>query len=314
MSVMEIANGEGPSLAIRTTGLGKSYGRTVGISDLDLSVRDGEVFGFLGPNGSGKTTTIRLLLGLMKPSRGRVDILGEDLRSHLPGILSQLGYLPGEFGLYRDLTGTAYLKHLLRLRAGRRCGSGAIEDLKGRFEIDFDKPIRTYSKGMKQVIGIIQAFAHDPRLLILDEPTSGLDPLRQEQFYELVREQRSRGKTIFFSSHVLREVERVCDRVAIVREGRLLSVEDVGDYRARLGKRVRITARPGAPGLSAAIAKLAGTRDVRLTGGRIEFHFTGPVQQLLRAVAPLELEDFQCEDPDIEDLFFNYTRQPGETG
>jgi ABC-2 type transport system ATP-binding protein len=164
---------------------------------------------------------------------------------------------------------------------------------------------------MRQIVGIIQAFAHSPPLLILDEPTSGLDPIKQERFYELVREHKSRGRTIFFSSHVLREVERICDRVAIVSDGRLISVQDVGEYRARLGKRVRITARTGLDVLASTIQKVAGTRDVRLSGDRIEFHYTGPMQQLLRAVAPLELEDFQCEDPDIEEFFFHYTRQPG---
>jgi ABC-2 type transport system ATP-binding protein len=298
-----------PGLAIRTSGLWKLYGRTTGIADLGLGVGQGEIFGFLGPNGAGKTTTIRLLLGLLRPSRGSVDLLGQDLHSHLPGILRRIGYLPGEFGLYRDLSGSAYLRHLLRLRRGRRCDEAKLEDLKARFPIDFDRPIRTYSKGMKQIVGIIQAFAHDPELLILDEPTSGLDPLKQEQFYELALAEKPRGRTIFFSSHVLSEVERICDRVAIVREGRLLSVDDVGGYRARLGKRVRIRARTEEPGLSGAIARLPGAHGLRSSGREVEFHFTGPVQELLRAVAPLDLEDFSCEDPDIEDLFFQHSRE-----
>jgi ABC-2 type transport system ATP-binding protein len=296
--------------AIQTSALSKFYGEIVGISDLDLTVRKGEVFGFLGPNGAGKTTTIRLLLGLMKPTRGEVCLLGRSVRSHLPGILSEVGYLPGEFGLYGDLTGDAYLRHLLRLRSGAHRGPGSLEDLKARFEIDFARSIRTYSKGMRQIVGIIQAFAHDPSLLILDEPSSGLDPLKQEQFYELVREQRSRGKTIFFSSHVLREVERICDRVAIVRDGKLLSVQDVGEYRARLGKRVRVKGE--LERARATVQKLAATHDVRLRGDQLEFHYTGPVPELLRAVSPLELEDFHCEDPNIEDFFFHYYRDIGE--
>jgi ABC-2 type transport system ATP-binding protein len=296
--------------AIETSGLSKSYGAIVGIADLDLSVRAGEVFGFLGPNGAGKTTTIRLLLGLMKPSGGDIHLLGRELHSHLPRLLAQVGYLPGDFGLYRDQSGHETLLHLLKLRAGRRARTRTLERLEARFEIDFARSIRTYSKGMKQVVGIVQAFAHDPRLLILDEPTSGLDPLKQEQFYQLLREERERGKTIFFSSHLLREVERTCDRVAIIDEGHLLAVQDIGEYRARLGKRVRVRAGDGAENLCAKIRALSGARDVRLRDGGIEFHYSGPVQRLLQALAALDLEDFQCEDPDIEDFFFHSHRDP----
>jgi ABC-2 type transport system ATP-binding protein len=299
---------------IEVRDLHKSYGDTRAVAGVSLAVEEGEVVALLGPNGAGKTTTIRLLLGLVKPSRGEIRVLGRDLHRSLPGILGQLGYLPGDFGLYRDLTGDAYLLHLLRLRAGRRSGLRRLEQLKARFEIDYSRPIRTYSKGMRQIVGIVQAFAHDPRLVILDEPTSGLDPLKQENFYDLVREQRSRGKTIFFSSHVLREVERVCDRVAIVRDGRLLSVQDVGEYRARLGKRVRVRAASGLESLCSTIRKLSGTRDVRVRGNGVEFHFCGAVDRMLRALAPLELEDFHCEDPDIEDFFFHWYAERGGGG
>jgi ABC-2 type transport system ATP-binding protein len=304
---------EEPRPAIQTCGLRKTYGRIVGITDLDLSVRQGEILGFLGPNGAGKTTTIRLLLGLIKPSRGSVHLLGRALRRHAPGLLRDVGYLPGELGLYGDLSGHAYLLHLLRLRAGGHASHETLQQLERRFDIDYTRPIRGYSKGMKQVVGIIQAFAHDPRLVILDEPTSGLDPLRQESFYELIRACRARGTTVFFSSHVLREVERVCDRVALVRAGRLVSVEDVSEYRARVGKRVRVTAASGAQPLCSTLRGLPGAGDVRLrSNDEVELQWSGPVQPLLRALASLELADFHCEDPDIEDFFFHAYREPGE--
>ena len=192
---------------ITTRGLTKYYGRFTGVEDLNLSVRQGEIYGFLGPNGAGKTTTIRLLLGLLKPSSGNMRIMGRETARFQKEPANLIGYLPGEIGLYKDLTGKAYLQHFMELRTGKvdHARRLRMEGLMHRFNIAFDKKIAAYSKGMRQVIGIIQAFMHNPRLLILDEPTAGLDPIMQELFYEFLLEEKEAGKTIFFSSHILKE-------------------------------------------------------------------------------------------------------------
>ncbi|HPO14811.1 MAG TPA: ABC transporter ATP-binding protein [Candidatus Hydrogenedentes bacterium] len=293
--------------AIVTSGLTKHYGGTVGIADLDLTVRRGEICGFLGPNGAGKTTTIRLLLGMIRPTRGTMEILGMEEPGNHRKLLRRMGYLPGDIGLYQDMTGSQYLHHLLQLRLGNPPETirKRLGELQRRFEIDFQRKIRTYSKGMRQITGIIQSFMHQPELIIMDEPTSGLDPVMQEQFYALLAEEKNRGATIFLSSHILTEVARVCDRVVMVKEGRLMHTEDVDAYKAHIGKRIVIeTAIP--PGtFRERMETLDGVSQITVTGNRLQFFFTGDMQALIQIAGQMGITDFLSESPTLDHVFLN---------
>ncbi len=234
--------------AVVTERLTKSYGRrrSRGVVDLDLEVRTGEVFGFLGPNGAGKTTTIRVLLDLIRPTAGRALVLGRDSRRETLAIQARSGYLPGELSLYPNLTGRETLRYLASLRGG--VDWDYVAALTERLDCDLERKVADLSTGNRRKIGLIQAFMHRPELLILDEPTSGLDPLVQHEFYHLLDEVRDAGQTVFLSSHVLPEVQRVCDRVAFVREGRLVAVEDVAELMGRAVREIEVVfAEPVAP-------------------------------------------------------------------
>jgi ABC-2 type transport system ATP-binding protein len=223
---------------IETQGLTKLYGKARGIDDVTMSVAPGEVFGFLGPNGAGKTTTIRTLLDLIHPSSGSARIFGLDSRRESVAIRARLGNLPGDFGYGREATGREALALLAKLRG--LDGGGRAEQLARRFRADLDRPLGQLSRGNRQKVGLILASFHAPELLILDEPTSGLDPLMQEEFLEFVAEERERGCAVFISSHELDEVQRICDRVGIVRAGRLIAVERIDDLLARSQRRNRV--------------------------------------------------------------------------
>ncbi|MFZ5559553.1 MAG: ABC transporter ATP-binding protein [Patescibacteria group bacterium] len=222
-------------MIIETLGLTKYYGKTRGIEDLNLSVKEGEIFGFLGPNGAGKTTTIRLLLDFIHPTSGQAKIFGLDSQKNSLEIRQRIGYIPGEINLYRNMRGRDLLNYLARFYNG--LDSVFILGLTKHFKLDLERKTKTYSKGMKQIFGIIQAFMNDPDLLVLDEPTSGLDPFMQQEIYNLFRETKNKGKTIFLCSHNLYEVKRVCDRVGIVREGRLVALENIDPRNSHLEER-----------------------------------------------------------------------------
>ena len=268
---------------IETSGLCKLYGKKPALVDLDLSVREGEVFGFIGPNGAGKTTTIRLLLDLIRPTRGSARVLDLDSRRDGVPLRRRVGYLPGELALYEDLTARELLRWLAGLRAG--AGRGSIEPLAERLALDLDHPIRSLSKGNKQKIGLVQAFMHEPELLILDEPTSGVDPLIQREFHEMLHEARGRGQTVFVSSHVLSEVERIADRVGIIRDGRLVVVDDVGALKARAVRQVEIHFSEPVP--PDAFEGLTGVRDARFDGDVARFVISGPIDPLDQGRGPI---------------------------
>jgi ABC-2 type transport system ATP-binding protein len=303
-----------PHAVIEMHGLTKHYGSARGIADLELAIKEGEIFGFLGPNGAGKTTTIRLLLGLMKPSRGSIDILGKKLASHRQEILNDIGYLPGDFGLYQELSGLDFIWHLLNARGlhGNKQVRDKTEELIQRFGFDLKGKIKTYSKGMKQIVGIIQAFCHDPRLVILDEPTSGLDPLVQEKFYELLYQEQQRGITIFLSSHILKEVERVCDRVGIIREGKLAFVEDLKKYRSLVGKKITLDLMPGdSLRILNSLKKDFDVKEISCSERRLEFFYKGDIQKLLEYVGKLRITNILIEVPTLEDFFLTYYQKEG---
>jgi ABC-2 type transport system ATP-binding protein len=287
---------------IRTQDLTKVYGHHRGITDLDLEVRPGEVFGYLGPNGAGKTTTIRLLLDYIQPTSGSAWVLG--LQSHRDSarIRRQVGYLPGDLRLYDSLSGRELLSFLAGLRGGVP-GERAVQ-LARRLDCDLTREIRTLSSGNRQKLGLIQAFMGDPQLLVLDEPTNGLDPLVQQTFYELVREARSDGRTVFLSSHVLPEVERVCDRVGILRDGRLVAVERIAELRARAIRRLEIEFVQ--PVSAVPFAGLEGVTDVTVDGRTLRCTVVGTMDPVLRAATRAEVSTITSVEPSLEEVFLAY--------
>jgi ABC-2 type transport system ATP-binding protein len=303
-----------PHNVIETHGLTKHYGSARGIADLELTVKEGEIFGFLGPNGAGKTTTIRLLLGLMKPSGGSVEILGKKLAGRRKEILNDIGYLPGDFGLYQELSGLDFIRHLLKVRGlgDNQPVRDKTEALVRRFGFGLKGKIKTYSKGMKQIVGIIQAFCHDPKLVILDEPTSGLDPLVQEKFYELLRQEQQRGITIFLSSHILKEVERVCDRVGIIKEGKLAFVEDLKKYRSLVGKKITLDLIQGdSLHILNSLKKDFNVKEISSSEKRLEFFYKGDIQKLLEYIGKVRITNILIEVPTLEDFFLSYYQKEG---
>jgi ABC-2 type transport system ATP-binding protein len=304
--------------AIETHGLSKRYGRRalpihrpgrraasstlLALDDLTISVRQGEIFGFLGPNGAGKSTTIRLLLGYLHPTGGRGSVLGFDIARQSVEIRRRIGYLPGGIALYDSMTGEALLDYL-----GALTGRPSVRraELVDRLELSsrtLKRHVRDYSRGMRQKVGIIQALQHDPEIAILDEPTEGLDPLMQRAFYDILDDLRTIGRTIFFSSHVLSEVERVCDRVAIIRAGRLVALEDVGALLARRKRNVEMRLAGPAPNLK----DVPGVSGLQQTDGRITFALEGDVQPFLRAIAGAPITDLTIEPAHLEEAFLEY--------
>jgi ABC-2 type transport system ATP-binding protein len=293
---------------ITTKGLTKYYGSQCGIADLDLEVSAGEVFGFLGANGAGKTTTIRLLLGLIRPTRGSAMIAGLDLVSRGVDIRALVGYLPGDLALYERMTGEALLGFLARIRGG--VDAADYRGLAERLGLELNRRIGDLSKGNRQKVGVVQALMHHPRVLVLDEPTSGLDPLVQAEFSEIVREAVARGATVFLSSHVLAEVERIADRVAIVAEGRLLLVDTVDALRERATKRVELDF-PGAP--PPELATAPGVRGVEVHGATALCTVAGPVGGLVKVASAHDVVDVHTHDPDLEDAFLDLVTGGGST-
>jgi ABC-2 type transport system ATP-binding protein len=300
--------------AITTRGLSKIYGgghrprigatRVRALEDLDLEVRDGEIFGFLGPNGAGKSTFIRLLLGFLHPTSGDASVLGLDTATQSLEIRRRTGYLPGGIALYDSLTGEGtldYLNELYGRPPSRR------QELLDRLEMShatLRRPVRDYSRGMRQKIGIIQALQHDPELAILDEPTEGLDPLMQRAFYDILDDLRKAGRTIFFSSHVLSEVERVCTRVAIIRAGRLVALQEVATLLEHRKRHVEIRLAPDAEAPD--LAGVPGINNVQRRDGVITAQLEGEVGPFLRAIANASVVDLTIEPAHLEEAFLEF--------
>ena len=288
--------------AISIRGLTKHYGPVQALTDLSLEVRQGEIFGFLGPNGAGKSTTIRTLLGFLHATRGDATVLGMDVASQSVEIRRLTGYLPGGIALYDSLSGEQVLDYLVDMQ-GREAYRRM--ELCDRLELSasvLKRKVRDYSRGMRQKIGVVQALQHDPELAILDEPTEGLDPLMQQAFYGILDDLRREGRTVFFSSHVLSEVERLCDRVAIIRSGRLMALHDVNELLARRRRRVTIRWRGAAPDATT----IPGLEDVQVDGNRIIGTLSGEVAGFVRAIASPNLEDLTIESASLEEAFLEY--------
>jgi ABC-2 type transport system ATP-binding protein len=284
---------------IRTERLTKSYGRHRGIVELDLDVQAGEVFGFLGPNGAGKTTTMRVLLDLIRPTSGRAEVFGIETTADPVAIHRRVGYLPGEFDLYDRLTGAETIAYFGNLRGG--VDASYVAELVGRLDLDTTRSFREYSKGNKQKVGLIVALQHKPDLLILDEPTAGLDPLMQQTFFELVREAKAAGRTIFLSSHIIDEVDRTCDRVAIIREGRLVQIDRIEAIRRLAFHHVELLF--GSPVAPAVFEGIGGVRDVVSVGNSVRMRVSGPIGAVIEAAAGRGLVDVVSREPNLEDVF-----------
>jgi ABC-2 type transport system ATP-binding protein len=289
---------------IETHHLTKRYGSARGIEDLDLHVEPGEVFGFLGPNGAGKSTTIRTLLDFQRPTSGSAELFGLDSRRDSVAIRSRIGYLPGDLKLFEHMTGAQHLAWFSRARGAHN--AAATEELIARFDIEMDRPVSELSKGNRQKIGLLLAFAQTPELLILDEPTSGLDPLMQAEFERLVCETAAGGRTVLLSSHSLAEVQRVADRIAIVRDGRLVVTDTVERLRARaprvMGFRFRGTPDP------APFRRLDGVGSVEVHDNDLDLQVTGGVAPVLEAALAQGVVDVTAHHADLDELFLAYYR------
>jgi ABC-2 type transport system ATP-binding protein len=287
------------SAVIRTEKLTKYYGSHRGIIDVDLTVEKGEVFGFLGPNGAGKTTTIRVLLDLIRPTSGKAYVFDIESSADPTAIHRRIGYLPGEFALYDRLTGGQTLEYFGNLRGGvdRAYQAQLIQ----RFDLDPSRRFREYSKGNKQKVGLVAALQHRPELLLLDEPTAGLDPLVQQTFFELMREQVKDGATVFLSSHILNEVERSCDRVAIIREGLIVRVDSVEGLRdlAHHQVELRFAGKPPV----AEFKKIKGVSDVVVEDHILRLRVLGSITPVVQAAARLGVTDFLSREPSLEETF-----------
>jgi ABC-2 type transport system ATP-binding protein len=286
----------------------KRYGRLTAVHDLSLDIYPGEVFGYLGLNGAGKTTSIRMLLDLIRPTRGTILVSGFDSRKQSGQVRSLIGYMPGEMGLYEDLTGMETLQLFARIDANRPDPrySGELLERFQLSETQLRKRVREYITGMKRKLGLVQAFQSDPSILILDEPTEGLDPLMQEAFYGLVTELRARGRTIFLSSHVLSEVERICTRVGLLRTGELVLNSPVDKIREMAARQVRITfaidVDPPPCSLSLEL-HAAGPREWTL-------RTRGPIGELVQHLSGLPVLDFTVSEPRLEDILIGYYKGP----
>jgi ABC-2 type transport system ATP-binding protein len=301
-----------PSLALEVRGLTKSYGPVQALAGVDLEVRPGEIFGFLGPNGAGKTTTIRCLLDLIRPSGGRARVLGLDPQAEPVAVRARVGYLPGELRLEDNLTAEGLLRFFNRLRRGR-ADWDFVRRLAERLELDLTRPVKNFSKGNKQKVGVVQALMHRPELLLLDEPTSGLDPLVQQEVLHLIAEARAGGATVFFSSHILSEVQEVAGRVAILRRGRVVEVAETATLIHRALRRVRV--RFQQPLDSLVLAKLPGVKLLsRDNQGNLLLQVEGEMDGLIKALAKFPVSDFETERPSLEEIFLAYYEDEQKEG
>ena len=289
---------------IETRHLTKRYGSDRGIEDVDLRVEPGEVFGFLGPNGAGKSTTIRTLLDFQRPTSGSASLFGLDSRRDSVAIRVRVGYLPGDLKLFDRMTGAQHLAWFGRARGAH--DPSVADDLVARFGVEMDRPVGELSKGNRQKVGLLLAFAHSPELLILDEPTSGLDPLMQAEFERLVRETAARGRTVLLSSHSLAEVQRVADRVAIIREGRLVVTDTVEHLRARAPRVMAF--RFASPPDPEPFRRLDGVTNVERHDHGLDLHVTGRVAPVLEAALAQDVLDVTAHHADLDELFLAYYR------
>ena len=291
--------------AIWTEGLTKSFGDVMAVRDLDLEVLRGEVFGFLGPNGAGKSTTIRLLLDQIRPSAGRAEVLGMNSHADSLRVRRCIGYVPGDLALYPKMTGVQTLRYFAQLRGG--VDQRYAAELAERLGADLTRKVGEYSTGNRQKVGLILAFMHRPALLVLDEPTAGLDPLVQKEFHRLVGEVRAEGRTVFLSSHTLSEVERVADRVGIIRDGELIVVERIDELKRKAIRRLDFEFAGPVP--DNLFSGVAGVHHATVDNRQARVSFDGSVNDILRAAMAHEVVNLNSREADLEEVFLTYYRR-----
>lgn len=285
--------------------LTKSYGKSRGIIDVNLNVEQGEVFGFIGPNGAGKSTTIRTLLGLIYPSSGSAAIFSKNCTEY-PEVRQEVGYLPSEVFYYDNMRVIDLLKYSASFY--KKDCTKRIRELAEIMDLNLKKKIEDLSFGNKKKVGIVQGLLHEPKLIILDEPTSGLDPLMQQKFFELIAEENKKGATVFFSSHILSEVQRMCGRVAFIKEGKIIKMEKMSALQENSYKRFNIETKVTA---HADAFKLDGVSDLEVNGNEIKFIYRGNINAIMKKVAETELRNISIEEPDLEEIFLHYYAKEG---
>jgi len=294
---------------IETSKLTKYYGKSRGIVDLDMAVEEGEIYGFIGPNGAGKSTTIRTLLGLIHPTGGSATVFGKDIVTSGPEIRQEVGYLPSEVFYYDDMRAIDLLRYSASFYSkDPKATEKRARELAERFDLDLKKKIDDLSYGNKKKVGIIQGLAHMPKLIILDEPTGGLDPLIQQEFFHLLKEQNAEGATVLFSSHILSEVQKLCDRVAIIKEGSIVRVDQIRTLLENATKRLTLEL---AAEVDRSVFTLEGISDLAVTNHTASFLFRGRVNDLTGLLGSLDLLDLQVEEPDLEEIFLHYYQKEG---
>jgi ABC-2 type transport system ATP-binding protein len=285
--------------------LQKSYGKVQAVRGISMSVERGEIFGFLGPNGAGKTTTIRCMLDVIRPSAGTIRVLGMDAQRDTLALHQRIGYIPGDVRLPGQMTGKQIINYFSRLQ-GRQ--PVLLDDLVARFDVEMKRQLKSYSKGMRQKIGIVLGFMCDPDVLILDEPSSGLDPLLQRTFNEFLLEEQARGKTIFMSSHIMSDVEKVCQRVAVIRQGELVTVEEVEKLREKAGQRV--TVEFGDTVAQEELTRIPGVSMVSKNNSSYHFSVSGSMDPLIKALSRHEVVRLQAEEAPLEEVFLKFYEEP----
>ena len=288
MSIIEVKN------------LTKYYGKSRGIVDVSFAVEPGEIFGFIGPNGAGKSTTIRLLLSLIRPTSGSASVFGKDVTIHGPVIRRDIGYLPSDVFYYEGMKVIDLLKYSASFFEGD--STKRMKELSAAMELDLNRRIGDLSYGNKKKVGIVQGLLHSPKLLFLDEPTAGLDPLMQRTFFDLIRQENARGVTVFFSSHILGEVQRLCSRVGIIREGRIVEISNIRALQQNNYKKVAVTAE----GLTPASLDLPGVTQLQHDNGTVRFFFKGDINAVLRKLGTVQVTDVSIEEPTLEEIFMHY--------
>ena len=289
--------------AIQVNNLTKKYKNVTAVDNISFTVKTGEIFGFLGPNGAGKTTTIRTLLGFLKPDRGNAFVCGLNINNNIVDIRKKVGYIPGELSLYEHLTGKQCLQYFSTIR---NTDLSLLSELQKIFELPLDRKIKTYSRGMKQKLGIIQAFMDDPEIVIMDEPTSGLDPLLQQKFYRFLHNEKKKGRTMFFSSHILNEVEKTCDRVAIIRNGKLITLEKIEHLKKKKGKKIRLKIKESSQ-------KLSSFPNAKIVDNWIEFVTEDHIDDVIKKIAKYTVIDLEIQEFSLEDIFMRYYDEEEES-
>lgn len=285
---------------IEVTHLTKYYGKARGIVDVSFTEEEGEIFGFIGPNGAGKSTTIRLLLSLIRPTSGSAKIFGKDVVTHGPEIRRDIGYLPSEVYYYEGMKVIDLLKYSASFYPGD--STKRMQELSEIMELEMNRRISDLSYGNRKKVGIVQGLLHSPKLLLLDEPTAGLDPLMQRKFFNLIRQENARGVTVFFSSHILGEVQRLCTRVGIIREGKIVEISNIRTLQQNNYKKVRVTAE----GVDAASFELPGVANIQSDDSTVSFFFRGDINAVLQKISSLQVADVTIEEPTLEEIFMHY--------